>query len=247
MSNEFQKLTIKDSFMFAAENGTQRHFNVEMQVERPKSLPRRTRYYHSQMDMDLLASGADYNLLPNTYVIFICDFAIFQTGPRLYRYTFRNRCDEDGRVLDDGHITVLLSTKGENDPEISSALRHFLKYVGNPENPSKDTANDSYVRSLSAQIAAIKRSRSWEAKYVLFKEIMNQQWEAGHREGRQEGLLEGRISTLQEVIFQSLGQYGTLPDSLVSKIKNEKDESVLTNWHLAALKSSSLEDFTNNM
>ncbi len=109
MSNEFQKLTIKDSFMFAVENGTQRHFNVEMQVERPKSLPRRTRYYHSQMDMDLLASGADYNLLPNTYVIFICDFAIFQTGPRLYRYTFRNRCDEDGRVLDDGHITVLLS------------------------------------------------------------------------------------------------------------------------------------------
>lgn len=82
---------------------------------------------------------------------------------------------------------------------------------------------------------------------MLFKEIMNQQWEAGHREGRQEGLLEGRISTLQEVIFQILGQYGTLPDSLVSKIKNEKDESVLTNWHLAALKSSSLEDFTNNM
>ena len=138
--------------VFAVENGTQRHFNVEMQVERPKSLPRRTRYYHSQMDMDLLASGTDYNLLPNTYVIFICDFAIFQTGPKLYRYTFRNRCDEDGRTLDDGHITILLSTKGENDPEISSALRHFLKYVENPENPSKDTANDSYVRSLSAQI-----------------------------------------------------------------------------------------------
>ena len=140
MSNEFQKLTIKDSFMFATvmsdeeqcrqlleialdmkilsvrvitektfsyhsdyhgvrlhvfawENGTQIHFNVEMQVERPKSLPRRTRYYHSQMD------------------------------------------DEDERVLDDGHITVLLNTKGENDPEISSALRHFLKYVENPNHP----------------------------------------------------------------------------------------------------------------
>ena len=78
---------------------------------------------------------------------------------------------------------------------------------------------------------------------MLFKEIMNQQWEAGH----QEGLLEGRIAILQEVIFESLEQYGKLPDTLVSKIKNEKDESVLKEWRRAASKAASLEDFTQNM
>ena len=78
---------------------------------------------------------------------------------------------------------------------------------------------------------------------MLFKEIMNQQWEAGH----QEGLLEGRIDILQEVIFESLEQYGKLPDTLVSKIKNEKDESVLKAWRRAASKATSLEDFTQNM
>ncbi len=74
---------------------------------------------------------------------------------------------------------------------------------------------------------------------MLFKEIMNQQWEAGHQ--------EGRIDILQEVIFESLEQYGKLPDTLVSKIKNEKDESVLKNWYRAASKAASLEDFTQNM
>lgn len=78
---------------------------------------------------------------------------------------------------------------------------------------------------------------------MLFKEIMNQQWEAGH----QEGLLEGRIDILQEIIFESLEQYGKLPDTLVSKIKNEKDESVLKAWRRAVSKATSLEDFTQNM
>ena len=145
MAKDFQQLTIKDSFMFAAvmadsekcrrfieialdmkvlhvtvitkkalfyhpnyhsvrldvlaeEHGTQRRFNVEMQVERLKCLPQRTRYYHAQMNMDILAAGLDYIHLPNTYVIFICDFSPFESGERRYRYTFRNRCDENGRL-----------------------------------------------------------------------------------------------------------------------------------------------------
>ena len=78
---------------------------------------------------------------------------------------------------------------------------------------------------------------------MLFKEIMNQQWEAGH----QEGLLEGRIDILQEIIFVFLEQYGKLPDALASKIKDEKNETVLKSWRRAASKATSLEDFTQNM
>ena len=70
---------------------------------------------------------------------------------------------------------------------------------------------------------------------MLFKEIMNQQWEAGHQ--------EGRIDILQEVIFESLEQYGKLPDTLVSKIKNEKDESVLKNLVPCRVKGSVLRGF----
>lgn len=44
------------------ENNTR--FNVEMQVAK-QSLEKRTRYYHSQMDMELLQTGASYEELPD--------------------------------------------------------------------------------------------------------------------------------------------------------------------------------------
>lgn len=286
MSKEFQELTIKDTFMFAAvmadneqcrkflelslgmkilsvaavtektlsyhpgyhgvrldvlaeENGTRRRFNVEMQVERPKSLPRRTRYYHSQMDMDILATGVDYAQLPNTYVIFICDFAPFRFGRRLYRYTCYSKCEENGRVLEDGRVTVILSTKGENDDEVPKPLVHFLKYVENPEYPAEDIVSDDYVRSLSVQIAAIKRSRDWEAKFVRFKEMMNEERETGRKEGRQ--------ARSQEAILELLGMHGDVPEDILLKINQENDEAMLKRWLLDAAKSTSLDDFRKRM
>lgn len=44
---------------------------------RRAELSKRARYYHSQMDMELLRPGNDYAELPDTYVIFICDFDPF--------------------------------------------------------------------------------------------------------------------------------------------------------------------------
>ncbi len=67
-----------------AKDEYQSHYNVEMQVERKAALGKRSRYYQSQMDMELLLSGEDYSELPNTYVIFICDFDPF--GEEKYRY-----------------------------------------------------------------------------------------------------------------------------------------------------------------
>lgn len=46
------------------------HYNIEMQAEKKPVLGKRSRYYQSQMDMELLMSGEDYTELPNTYVIF---------------------------------------------------------------------------------------------------------------------------------------------------------------------------------
>ena len=274
VAKEFQKLTIKDAFMFAAvmsdagqcrrllemtldirvlevtvvaektmvyhpeyhgvrldvlaeEHGTKRRFNVEMQVKAPAELPRRTRYYHSQMDMDLLAAGMDYADLPNTYVIFICDFKPFNRKPSRYRYTFRSRCDEDGQVLEDGRLTVFLSTRGENEYEVPKELVRFLRYVGNPAVLSEDTAQDPYVRSLEKHVAAIKSSRRWEAKYVLLEEMMQ----------------EERILVRQETVIELLERFGPVPEEVIEKITEEKRSAVLKQWHLAAAEASSVEDF----
>ena len=65
-----------------AEDENHTHYNVEMQMRKKKDLGKRSRYYHSQMVMEALASGEEYETLPDTFVIFVCDFDPF--GERLY-------------------------------------------------------------------------------------------------------------------------------------------------------------------
>ena len=97
-----------------AEDENHTHYNVEMQVKKKTTLGKRSRYYHGQMVMEALASGEDYETLPDTFVIFVCDFDPF--GEHLYCYTFGNECKENKNVkLDDGSCTIFLSTKGENE------------------------------------------------------------------------------------------------------------------------------------
>ena len=58
-------------------------FDVEMQV-RTDSIEKRSRYYHSHMDMEALQRGLEYELLPDSYVIFICDFDPVGAGKYVY-------------------------------------------------------------------------------------------------------------------------------------------------------------------
>ncbi len=63
-----------------------------MEVKRKSALGKRSRYYQSQMDMELLLSREAYSELPDIYVIFICDFDPFDEEK--YRYTFEMNCKE---------------------------------------------------------------------------------------------------------------------------------------------------------
>lgn len=79
-----------------AKDEARTRYNVEMQAVKHEALGKRSRYYHSQMDVELLLSGAEYSDLPDYYVIFICDFDPF--GEKKYRYTFETKCLESNTV-----------------------------------------------------------------------------------------------------------------------------------------------------
>ena len=149
--------------------------------------------------MDALLTGVDYNELPDTYVIFICDYD--PLGMNLYRYTIVNQCQENGQIIQDGNHTIWLSTKGQNACDEPEELVEFLKYVDNPKklNDSEDTGD--FVKSLKKQIAAIKRNRDWEARFMLFEEMLKDEREEGrvegYRTGRAEGLEAGRAEGLE--------------------------------------------------
>ena len=49
-------------------------YNIEMQCVNERNLERRVRYYQGGIDRNSLERGGDYVDLPETYIIFICDF-----------------------------------------------------------------------------------------------------------------------------------------------------------------------------
>ena len=69
------------------------------------------------MDMELIGTGVDYEELPETFVIFICDFDSIGSGK--YRYSVKSVIMEEKDIpYKDGVHTILLSTKGRNKDEV---------------------------------------------------------------------------------------------------------------------------------
>lgn len=216
--------------VLAVEEGINRRFNVEMQVKDKKNLPKRSRYYHSQLDMDALLTGIDYNHLPDTYVIFICDYDPF--GDRLYRYTICNHCKENDKDVDDGDYTIWLSSKGNNVAEESGELVKFLQYVEDPEKESD--SEGEFVKSLKEQIAAIKRNREWEGRFMLLEEMIADEREEAMAEGHAKGLAEGEQLTLQKMnrLTQLLSKQNRIDDLVKAANDADYQEQLFKEFHL---------------
>lgn len=183
-----------------ADDAEKRRFNVEMQVTLQKFLPKRSRYYHDQIDMDALLAGDSYENLPDTYVIFICDFDPFGDG--LYRYSTGTYCRETGNLVNDGVETIYLNAHGKNRTDIPEELLQFLDYVKNTGRKEVVSTIDPFVRHLQDTIDKIKLNRGMEERYMLLEEMMRNERKEGNTEGKQEFLLtalESKFSVPSEL------------------------------------------------
>ena len=154
-----------------AKNEHNTRYNVEMQVAKKAELGKRVRYYHGQIDMELLLSGSDYTELPEVYVIFICDFDPF--GKKKYRYTFTKQCEEEpGARLQEGCKSIFLSTRGENDREVPGELVSFLNFVKADLSESETDFEDDFVEKLQNTIRRIKSNREMEERFMIFEEML---------------------------------------------------------------------------
>lgn len=162
--------------VYAADEKNTR-YDIEMQIA-AQHLGKRVRYYHSQMDMDILESGHDYSELPATYVIFICDFDPFGEGK--YCYTFENRCLQDFSLdMGDNSRSIFLSTKGKNVE-----------------------TDDVYVKILQKTIRSVKASKELERSFMTLDEIRQMGKDEGKLEAKREIIL--RFSQKLGEISESL-------------------------------------------
>ena len=76
--------------VFVKETGpdgeTLRSFDIELQMEDTKEIPKRSRYYQAMRDSEALSRGEKYRNLKELYIIFICPEDIFGQGRAVYRF-----------------------------------------------------------------------------------------------------------------------------------------------------------------
>ena len=175
-----------------AKDENRTHYDIEMQLVKKDSLEKRSRYYHSQMDVEMLEKGKSYGELADTYVIFICNFD--PLGQKKCRYTIRRYCEETGNVFGDGVCTVFLNTNGENREEVPKELTSLLDFVKADLAGSEADYEDALVKRLQESMRQIKRSRKMGERYMMFeqymKEYVQEHADEIREEAREEGLAE---------------------------------------------------------
>ena len=189
-------------------------YDIEMQAVTSKYLPKRTRYYQSMIDLQLVDKGQDYDTLNNSYIIFICLSDLF--GKNRYMYTFENVCEEDSEViLNDGSKKVFLNADGKNGA-VSEELKAFLDYVAG--RPSEDT----FVKKLKRAVEKAKKNREWRHEYMtlLMRDQENQK--IGEKRG------EDKLAKL--IIL--LNEDGRLSDILRVSQDEEYRQELYEEYHI---------------
>lgn len=213
-----------------AEDENHTHYNVEMQVKKKAALGKRSRYYHSQMVMEALESGEDYETLPDTFVIFICDFDPFDQ--KLYCYTFQNECRENKSVkLGDGSCTIFLSTRGENEEEVPPELVRFLKFVTADLKESEGDFQDRLVSQCQKTIRDIKTDREMGERYMTLEELLKDEKQ------------EGRLEATRENILELLEMLGPVPEQLRNQLEGLEELGDLKILLRLAAKANSIQVF----
>jgi hypothetical protein len=185
-----------------------------------------------------MLTGTEYEELPDSYVIFICDFDPVGLGK--YKYTRRQTFYEDASYeYEDGVHTVYLSTKGKNDSEVSKQLVKFLHFVGANLTESTEDFGDSLVRRLQESIMRIKASREMGERYMLFEELLKDEFSAGKKEGLAEGRTEGVVQSIIDVLPTN----GSVPEELCAKLRSCSDMELLRDLVKRAAKAESVSAF----
>ncbi len=157
-------------------DGEKTIYDVEMQNANVDSIPKRSRYSQSMIDMDQFERGAKYSELCQSYVIFICRFNLFpKIG--LHKYTFLNLCKEKPQVeLGDGTEKIYLCAKGTAE-DVSENMKAFLQFIATGNSESR------FTEKLKSAVETAKYQNQWRRDYMNLLELNAIEREEGRKEG----------------------------------------------------------------
>ena len=166
-------------------------FNLEMQTTTYKELPKRSRYYQGIIDLNMIEKGESYDILKESYVIFICTFDPFGEGRHIY--TFCNTCQENTSLtLNDDAVKIVLNTKGTID-DVSPEMKRILDYI------EGKGASDTFTRELENAVQSVRQNEDWRRDYMTLQQEYQERFQEGKIEGKIELLAHDFHLTVPEI------------------------------------------------
>ncbi len=163
-------------------------YDIEMQTIKRDDIPRRMRYYQSQIDISELDRGRKYRELKDSYIIFICTFDLFEMGEYIYR--FENFDCEKSLPLGDGAKKIVINTKGTKG-DISQELKEFITYIDKPQEAGR-TLQTELVRDIDASVTERNKDEMWREKHMKLELDMQLREDIGMERGIAVGMRRGR-------------------------------------------------------
>lgn len=172
-------------------------YDIEIQRESRGAGFRRARYHCSMMDVGLLEKGAEFDSLPEIYVIFITEKDVIGEGMPLYRIGRYNY--DTQKPVDDGTHIIYVNGAYRGETPLGKLMHDFAC-------PDPD---EMHYPVLADKVRFYKESKEGNA---TMSETMEELWrmgvEEGRQKGRQEALIENTISLLKE---------GTIPMEVIAR------------------------------
>ena len=166
-----------------------RLFDIEPNKYYEPDLPRRSRFYQSLIDSQLLPTNTPFRNLPDIFMIWILPYDPF--GDDRMIYTVKNMVAENNQILyNDGSTKIFLYTKGTKGG--SKELKDLLTYF---ENTTFTNAVDSDLQEIQKIVDSVKADFKARERYMTYEEILyyekRDSHEAGYQAGQKSGILEG--------------------------------------------------------
>lgn len=168
-------------------------FDVEIQTTPVAALGKRMRYYQSMIDIDHLTQGNPYDVLKESYVLFLCKKVPYKEKRSVYSF---ERTSEGISAGDNSHWIVynLEQSKEESD----ASLRAFMEYVGS----GNSTENDALVERIAHTVEKLKRNELFRDEYRAMNLHDYDKLSQGRAQGRKEGIALGMAQGRQEGMAQ---------------------------------------------
>ena len=179
-------------------------YNVEVQRDDRGASPQRARYHIAAIDVCSLKPDADFNLMPQVFMIFITEHDVYRRGEPIYRF---ERSDaKTGDPFNDGSHIIYVNGQYRANDLIGDLMHDFL--CSNPA--------EMRVPLMAERAAFLKTSeKGVNDMCQIMEDYVNSRVNTYGRNVAISMLKKGKLS------YEEISEYTSLPiDEILSLAKN---------------------------